>query len=265
KYLVDEVVGYFGAHPAIGAWQIGDGLERVRKPASMDAVAAWYTTMADAVRARRSRVSVLGVTSARGIHQFSGPRPEQIAQACDMLGISAYPPETPGDARRHTSWPLFLTTLAMALAERPVLATSLALPTTADTGGEWRSERVYGRQRSVFYGDQEQQATFLEVALERLYQAGASGAWLAGYADYGPEHWRTPPLDRAPFERPTGLVDAQGAEKQSVRAVQQFAQRIKASETRPAPHIDGAIDPERYWHNPAQRFAELWADFDNEN
>src|SRR6185295_2435862 len=41
RYLIREVVGYFGAHPALWAWQIGEGLEYVHRPSSAEAVRDW--------------------------------------------------------------------------------------------------------------------------------------------------------------------------------------------------------------------------------
>jgi hypothetical protein len=263
RYLISEVVGYFSDHPALGAWQIGEGFERVRQPAGDAQVRSWFTSTADAVRAQRASARVLGVTTVRGLQLRAGPRPDQIAQACELVGVSTYPPEPPGQARRHPSFPLFLASLVAALAERPALVTSLGLPTGERPGGEWRDEHVYGRQVNLFYADAEQQASFLEVALERLYQAGAAGAWLTSYSDYPPELWRFPPLDRAPWARSTGLVDASGREKLSALALQKFAARTRAAQTRPAPPSADSIDLERYWSAPAQQFKELWREFDS--
>src|SRR5258706_5062108 len=52
RYLVREVVGYFGAHPALWAWQLGEGLERVHRPGSAEAIRDWLAVIGEAVRAQ---------------------------------------------------------------------------------------------------------------------------------------------------------------------------------------------------------------------
>jgi hypothetical protein len=264
RYQIDEVVGYFGAHPAIWAWQLGDGLERAHRPASAEAVAAWYAGMADAVRERRAAAKVLGVTMRRGLGLRAGPRPEQIVASCDLLGVSADPPEPPGEARRHTSYAAFLYALASGLAGRPAIVTALGMPTTGVRGGEWVSEQIFGRARPYFYADVEQQAGFLNAALERLYSAGAAGAWLAGYADYPAEQWARPPLDRTPRQRTLGLVDAQGREKPAAAAVREFAAQLRRDGGAIRDAALQGVDPERHWHDPARHMDELWAGFEGE-
>ena len=55
RYLIQELVGYFGTHPAISAWQLGEGLEYVHAPARTNTAQHWYASMADAVRAQRPK------------------------------------------------------------------------------------------------------------------------------------------------------------------------------------------------------------------
>lgn len=260
RHLAREVAGYFGAHPALWAWQLGEGLERIHRPSSADAVRKWLGTLAGAIHERHTGAQILGVTSAQGLTQRNGPRPEHLAEACTFVGVTAEPPEPPGEQRRHTSYAAFLHALTAGLAERPVIVTSFGMPGTADGASGFTSMPVYGRPQPSFIGDPEQQASFVEVALDRLRRAGAAGAWLASYADYLPGLWRLPPLDRAARERITGLVDPSGREKPAAEAVRRFAQTLQAAGgVASAPHYP--VDPERYWRDPATAFAELWHEF----
>ncbi|HEU5098180.1 MAG TPA: hypothetical protein VFU22_03985 [Roseiflexaceae bacterium] len=271
RYLINELVGYFGAHPALHAWQLGEGLERVHKPASADAAHEWFALMVEAVRAARGGARVLGVVSDRALTTLAGPRPEQIAATCDLLGVAADPPRPPENQQpNHGTYVAFLHALTASLGRRPALVTSLGLPTVpgADLGANdadrpgWIADSAYGRGLRVFRGEPEQQAILVETTLDRLQQAGASGAWLAAYADYPESLWRRPPLDRAIRERTLGLVDASGREKPAAAALQRFA-----AERRPirdiAPPLDA--DPERYWREPKREFARLWGEFGGES
>jgi len=267
RYLIHELVGYFGPHPALYAWQIGEGLEHVHRPESTSAVAGWFALMVETLRARRPSARVLGVISDRALRTPTGPRPEQIAATCDLLGIAADPPHSSANQRpNHGVYVAFLQALTTSLGETAALVASMGLPTVPDAslGGDesdqpgWIADSAYGRALHVYRGEMEQQAIFVETTLDRLQRAGASGAWLAAYADYPATLWRMPPLDRAIRERSLGLVDANGREKPAARALQRFA-----AEGRPvravAPPLDA--DPERYWRDPQHEFERLWGEF----
>jgi hypothetical protein len=268
RYLIHELVGYFGPHPALHAWQLGEGLERVRRPASAAGPREWFALMVEALRTARPGARVLGVISARALTRPAGPRPDQVAAACDLLGITADPPRPPANQRpNHSTYVAFLHGLAAALAEHPAIVTSLGLPTVPEPGlggnesdrPGWIADSAYGRALNAYRGEPEQQATFVEATLDRLQRAGAKGAWLAAYADYPDALWRTPPLDRSIRERTLGLVDASGREKPAAQALQRFAAERRPA-IAPAPPLEA--DPERYWRDPQREFARLWSEFD---
>jgi hypothetical protein len=268
RYLIHELVGYFGPHPALHTWQLGEGLERVRAPASASAPREWFALMVEALRTARPGARVLGVVSEQALARPAGPRPDQVASACNMLGIAADPPRPPANQRpNHGTYAAFLHALTAALGETAALVTSLGLPTVPDAslGGNesdragWIADSAYGRALNVYRGEPEQQASFVEATLDRLQRAGAMGAWLAAYADYPAELWRMAPLDRSIRERTLGVVDASGRDKPAARALQRFAaerRQVLAA----TPPIEA--DPERYWRDPRREFARLWAEFD---
>jgi hypothetical protein len=263
RYLIREVVGYFGPHPAIGAWQLGEGLERVHKPSSEGAVYDWFATMAEALRAQRSGARVLGVVSPAALVSRAGPRPSAVAETCDLLGVAADPPVPLASERpAHANYVAFLHALAASLGRRPALAASLGLPTTPAGRAGWVSDSAYGRPLRAYRGEEEEQSALVETALDALQRAGATGAWLAAYADYPAELWRVPPLDRAIRERTLGLVDAEGHEKPAAAALREFAaERRSVAEV--APPIDA--DPERYWRDPQREFERLWREFSSDS
>jgi hypothetical protein len=261
RYLIREVAGYFRSHPALKIWQLGEGLERICKPSSAQAVSDWFATMGEAMREQDSQTPLLGVTSARGLTVSTGPRPEDIAKSCRLVGVTAEPPERPERGQPvHTAYVAFMQALTAALAGQPVIVTGLGLPTAPDGQASWISDNVYGRPLPAYRAELEQQTAFVETALDQLHRAGARGAWLASYSDYPPPLWQTPPLDRAIRERTLGVVDADGREKPAAHALRRFAaQRPTVVDV--APPI--AVDPERYWRKPQQSFEELWREFNS--
>jgi hypothetical protein len=262
RYLVREIVGYFGAHPAAWAWQLGEGLERVHRPASRDAVRAWLAGMAEEARRQRPEVRLLGATSLRGLELKAGPRPEDIAEACELLGVAADPQELPREnQKRHTSYPAFMHAVAAGLAGRRAIVTSAGMPTAPPHEQGWGEDQSYGRRLAVFTGDESQQATYVDTLLERLYRDGAGGVWLAAYADYPEDSWRVAPLDRSRRQRTLGLVDSSGREKPAAEVLRSFAAGLATSE-RSQPHTPPpTLDSERYWHEPRLRLHELWAEY----
>jgi hypothetical protein len=259
RYLIREVAGYFRSHPALKIWQLGEGLERTCKSSSAQAVADWFATMGETMREQDSRTPLLGVTSARGLTVSTGPRPEDIAKSCSLIGVTADPPELPKRGQPvHTAYVAFMQALTAALAEKPVFVTSLGLPTAPDGQASWISDTLYGQSLHAYQAELEEQAAFVETALDQVHRAGASGAWLAAYADYPAELWRIPPLDRAIRERTLGLVDASGREKPAAAALQRFAAERRAVRAI-APPLDA--DPERYWRDPQREFERLWGEF----
>jgi hypothetical protein len=262
RYLIREVAGYFRSHPALKIWQIGEGLERIHKPGSAQAVAEWFAAMGEALREQDSHTPLLGVTSARGLTMSTGPRPEDIVKSCNFVGVTADPPERPQRGQAvHTAYVAYIYALTAALAAQPAFVTSLGLPTAPYEQVGWINDTAYGRPLRAYRAELEEQAVFVEAALGRLRGAGARGAWLAAYADYPQPLWRMPPLDRALRERTLGVVDAEGREKPAADALRRFAaQRPTVVDV--APPI--AVDPERYWREPKRSFEELWREFDSD-
>lgn len=267
RYLVYEVVGYFGSHPALMAWQLGEGLERIRKPESSQAIHEWYAKLAETAREGYSRARLLGVTSERGLTNTSGPRPEHIASTCDDIAVAADVPLPLPDLKPMDLDALeFLYTLTAGLAGRPVAVAGLGQPTAPDNRDTRVADSLYGRSISTYLASYEAQAEFVGQALERLWRAGAAGAWLAAYADYPPDEWRLPPLDRSIRSRTLGLVDAAGREKPVAAALREFAEQPRGNR-RPsaiAPRSEALgprLDSERYWRDPRRECERLWREW----
>ena len=259
QYLLHEVVGYFGSHPAVQQWQLGEGLESAHPPTSDTAVAEWFATMVEAARNAYPAARLLGVTSAAGLLQQAGPRPEQIAAACDAVGVALDAPLPLSQFRSDSPDAIeFIYALAAGLAGKPVFALGLGLPTAPDNRPTSIGDAMYGRSITTVLASGQQQSEFLATTLSRLRNLGAPLVVLADFADYPHEAWRYAPLDRSFRSRTLGIIDRSGREKPAVEAIREQA---SAKRTIAANPLATTLDPERYWHDPARECQRLWLGF----
>lgn len=261
QYLVREVAGYFSQHPALAAWQLGEGFEQTHRPGSRGAVTEWYGGMVEFLRAQAGSLPTLGITSPVGLLSPAGPRPEDIAAVCDLAGVALDMPLPFGGAKPLDNTPqVFVYALAAALAGRPLVATGLGLPTAPDGQTGPIDDSMYGQPVWPYRAHPQEQAEYIGAALERLFHVGARGVLLADYADYSGELTNLPPLDRSICSRSRGLVDLTGREKPLATAVRTFASTV-ATRPEPAglPALD--LDRERYWRDPRSECARLWREF----
>ena len=152
RYLVREVAGYFGDHPAVRVWQVGEGFERVHRPESDQAADRWLETIGEELRQVAPRAVCMGVVSPVGLKRRSGPRPEDVAKRCACAGVVVDPPETPIENQmRHTNPAAYLHMLAAGLAERRMVVIGVGMPTT--TEGEsagWFEDDLFGQTMILF-------------------------------------------------------------------------------------------------------------------
>ncbi len=259
RYLLKEVIGYFTQHPATRAWEIGRDLDRVRAPVSNQAARDWFRRLAEWSREYQARC-LSGTVSSRSLARRDTLRPEQIAEVCDvvMLAVDRSEP-LPLDGASSADALALLHALVFALSGRSALISGLG-PATSRSGADVRvEERQFGQQVQSRLVDEEQQATVLEAALNRLYHEGAAGVILAAYADVPEMFWHAPPLDRVPSERCRGIVRADGSEKSAAAVLRSFAARLQQA-TLPAPGRPASlhIDPEHYWRAPEQELRRLF-------
>lgn len=230
RYLIREVVGYFAAHPALWIWQLGYDLERVREPGSPEAVFDWQADLVEQAR-EHGAARIAGTTSVRALARANSLRPRQLAELCDLVGVHTYPYEPLRVAEPwRVDYVTFLHALTVAQAGKPVLVANLGLATSPDGQARWLGDKTAGTPARIYLGNEEQQAAFIEAALMMLYQSGAAGAWLAGYADVPEVLWQTAPYDRSLRERTIGIVRADGREKLAAATLRTVAQRMRQEE-----------------------------------
>ncbi len=267
-YLINEVVGGLAEHPALAAWSLGNGMPRVRRPASAQEARRWWHDLAALALSRGAR-RVLAVVDRADLRRSASLRPTALVAERVAVGVSALP--VPFQPNQRAWMPLdvrFLHAVVAALLQTelgraiPVHVTDLGVPTAAEGQTGWIATEIFGRATTLFLADAEEQARFLESALAALHQDGAAGVTLAAYADQSPGSWSVPPLDRSWLGRTGGIVDAAGNPKPAAVAVRVFAERLRTG-TLPTPGGPPAmpVDPERYWHTPEAVFDNLAQEF----
>jgi endo-1,4-beta-mannosidase len=263
RYLIREVVGYFGQHPAIWAWQLGYELERARLPRSAEEAHDWLALLSDIAR-EQGAARLLGAASTRSLARREALRPEHLAELSDVVALHAWPyePLRVAQPQRPTAL-LVLHALSVALAGRPVLVANLGLATAPDNHAQWVGDRAFGRAVRTYLASEDEQAGFVEQALAALYRAGAAGAWLAAYADAPADLLASPPFDRSRHARTLGLVRGDGREKPAAEVLRRFAEQLRGgalgAHGSSPPALE--IDPDDYWRDPAgemQRLLRSW-------
>ncbi|MCU0494609.1 MAG: hypothetical protein MUD01_23735 [Chloroflexaceae bacterium] len=262
RYLIREVVGYFGGHPALRGWQLGQGVERARLARSPDVALEWLARHAELARTYGA-TQLLAESSAWALSRRDTLRPDYLSEV-PATAVLATRPATPLQLSRPWSveYVLFLHALAATLARRPVIVGDLGLATASGGQPGPVTDDYFGRLSTGYLVDEEQQARFVEEGLARLQRQGAAGVWLAAYADHQAETWPMPPLDRVVSGRTLGLVRADGSEKPAADSLRAFAARMGRGEL-PTPGSPPTLDldPEAYWRQPARELARLWREW----
>lgn len=262
-YFLHELVGYFGSHPDILAWQLGEGLEYLRKPDTIETVRQWYTVIVTTIR-EYSRIPIWGTTSIRGLTLQVGPRPKYLAELCDAVALSLDQGMLLREKALDPVAVLFLHHLTTTLAGTFVHIVGLGQATKPDHTGSWERDVAFGQSLNAYLSTYEEQAHYIDYVLSELQRVGAPGVWLSDYADYTEDVQRIPSLDKTIYARTRGLIDQKGNEKPLASTVKTFiASEPQTCEITSTSFLD--IDVERYWYNPQAEFKRLWQVFQNEH
>lgn len=263
--LISEVVGNFGAHPAMAYWQLGEGLEYVRLPDTSAPIYDWYAALSTRI-GQVSNVPVMAVLPARNFAAYNGPRPRSVLARSNVLGIATSPALPLPEANQQPLNPKatqFLYGLAASLAEAPLFMSGIGVASAPEGQTGWVEDVRFGRTTWSYLAHAEEQATLLGETLQTLHRDGARGAILSAYSDYTADQWGFAPLDRSVRERSLGLVDSTGREKPAAAVLRDVARSLRSAGVQPhRPALD--VDPERYWRDPRAEIARLWQEFASE-
>jgi len=251
ELLLETVVRRLSGHGAIGIWNLGNEPDLFAQPPSSELGRAWVKRMRQVIRRFDPTTPV-----TLGLHMDSlkfnnGFRVDQIFSETDLSVMHAY--------SMYTKWarhPLDAEVVAYAcavtreLSGRSVLMEEVGGCTAPGAGPStvWNWE-AYGKPRSQFMASEEDFAGFVERLLTRLWEEGATGAYLWCYADYAETLWDRPPCSDTLHERHFGLVRPDGTLKPHAKVVERFAKAGRRVAPAPSEFRLG-LSPDEFYADP---------------
>jgi len=240
-------------------------LYRARDPGSSEEAVDWLADLAEYAR-EQGATRLLGTTSTHSLARVNSLRPQHSAELCDQVGLHTRPYDPlPVEEPWQVAYVTFLHALTTTRAGQAVVVADLGLATSPDNQSGWMRDSRPGSTRRIYLADEEQQAAFVETAVETLHRAGATGVWLAAYADVPETLWQTAPYDRAIQARTLGIVRADGREKPAAATFRSISKRLSQADhawmplnRKPGTMPTLAVDPERYQDNPAGELRRLF-------
>lgn len=259
KHLLDELVGFFGNHPAVWGWDLGAWAEQLPMDLSRTAWEEWVGQMGERIgELSPGRVRTWGLGQRVVTRRFPLGL-TALAALLDQAAISVFTFTDPRD-------PLdllparFACDLLRTLGVPAPLIHALGLPTVAaGAPGEVRPDRVWRAPRWIYVASEEEQRAYVAEALRLAFEQGAAGVFLWCYADYSADLHAEPPYDLALWARTCGLLRADGSEKLVLRALAEFVGQ-RANQELGQPGARGRVldlDAERYARDPKIEFARL--------
>lgn len=266
--LAEAVAGVTADHPALHSWDLANEIDQVCAPSTPQAAWVWARLLTQSIQSVSGDILV-----TYGAHPLSlttrGITVPSVSDSLDYLAMHGYPMYS--DVARgplDTEFVPFVTALTAQLGSMPVMMQEFGL-CTAPPGEDshWIEDTFLGKTKPQFMASEEDAAAYYAAVLDRLWQIGAMGALAWNYADYAPELWDKPPLDRARRERTFGLVRADMSLKPAADVFHRFSQELASGtlEKRLGPYGGERpvlpAYPEQYYEQPATAFAEAYASY----
>jgi endo-1,4-beta-mannosidase len=233
-----EVAAALRGHPALWAWDLGNENSNVCVPASRDLARSWLARMTSAIRASDASSPITIGLHMEDLEEDRRLGPAEAAEVSDFLCMHGYPLYAKwARGTADASLPAYLAEVTRWLGRKDVLFEEFGMPSRTAT------------EEGAADG-------YVAEALEALHDVGTTGAMLWCFADYSPEIWDRPPLDRAPHERFFGLWRADGTPKPAVRHLGRYV----GVERRPTRPEGGWIDipRERFYEDPGANLRRLY-------
>ncbi|MDQ4079042.1 MAG: hypothetical protein M3220_22715 [Chloroflexota bacterium] len=228
-----EITHNFAPHPALSELDLGaGGLLTSLPPKNEDEALHWWEVLEEAVQEAGTVENLLYSDGPRLLMLHELPRLETWEATVGTLAVAASPT---GNATARggadTQWPRFLLLLARTLAGAPVACASLGLPTQSaelvdvPTLSGTEEEPV---ARLPLFAEAEQARFFGEV-LPALHDAGVPFICHAVWADAPQSLSQQPPYDRNRPLRHSGLLRADGDEKEVANVWRTFSRQQQES------------------------------------
>jgi endo-1,4-beta-mannosidase len=237
--LARELASALAGHGALWAWDLGNENSNCVVPPDKTLAREWLLRVTSAIRGADARAVVTLGLHMEDLEQDRNLGPQEAAEVCDFLQMHGYPGYAAWTAGPTDERVLpFLARLTRWLGGgADVLFAELGVPTTR-SGDHSREGAIAASSPALV--EEQAAASYVERALDALFDCGSTGAMLWCYSDYAEAIWGRPPLDLAIHERSFGLWRADASPKPTVAVVEAFAKRCAA------PVADGPL-PDATW------------------
>jgi endo-1,4-beta-mannosidase len=255
--LVREVSGALKGHPALHAWDLGNSPSCVAIPPDRQSACLWLRVMTEELRARDETIPITLGMNEQDLWENPVWRSQAAAEHLDFLSMQAYPfcSELPSDPL-DSYLPPFLGILSRWLGGKEVLLIGFGVPTSPVL----KPDRVTEPLVTDGLVSEEQAGEFFRSVLNRLLEAGITGAVASYFSDYPPGLWKIPPLDTEVRERHMGIYRHDGSPKDLLPILRPFGsvQRRPLPEEPPS-WID--LSREEYNEDPEQHIRRLYKNY----
>ena len=260
--LLETVVKWLQAHPAIWMWNLGNEPDLFAWPNTPKAGQEWVREMTMRIKAIDPTHPVTCGLHAASLHENNGLEIHRVYAETDKAVMHAYPMYV--DYARSPLDPDFVpftTALTASLCGKPVLMEEFggctAPPGKDSYTWKWKAS---GLQRTQFMASEEDLAEYFRQVLPRLVEVGATGAMTWCFADYAKELWDRPPCNSAKHERFFGLVRPDGSLKPHAEVIKAFAQTKPQVQPIPA-WARLNVNPEEFYKYPDQNTRALYPQY----
>nr|WP_290668034.1 hypothetical protein [Ardenticatena sp.] len=222
RRLITEVVGYFGEHPAIQAWDLsGNGLPAYVPPRTPDALVEWAALLREtAAEAEAGRHPIWLTLPDTAVLLAFLPWAWDLTREHLHILVESYPHTSPAAEEAPADFVTFMAHLWRTVAETaPGVLVGMA--TAPNREREYTllvpTECEESPPISIHLPHESVQAHIWQALFETLGKSDVPWLVNATFADVPPAFWETPPFDTAIRPRFMGLLASDGREKEAVQ------------------------------------------------
>ncbi|HHB91565.1 MAG TPA: hypothetical protein ENK60_09695 [Anaerolineae bacterium] len=248
RVLLNELVAFYAEHPALMGWELLPGFGRLSAAHTRDEVQHWLETTLAATTNLAPHQQTFFLIAFDALENRQGITPRDILEAGGHPGLSI---ATFASDRRHLplsiTWIAFALKLTLALTQTPIPLFLAGLPTAGP------GQHAFSRD-GVYYASEAEAAEHLAQVITLARQMHLPSLWLWRWADIPEALWHLPPYDRPNWRRHTGLLRADGSEKELVQALSAEAALLDF------PDIE--VDLDAFHHDPYHYLNAQWKAFE---
>ena len=249
---------------AIRGFDLANEIDDAQLPRSREAGCTWASLLAGVIRTASPGAQIRIGAHLPSLTTDNNMRVDDLACIVDEDVMHAYPLYS--DFARSFLDPELVPfscalTAGLSGAGRRTLMQEFGM-CTAPKGSTGRTitDDFLGAPRSAYLASEDEQASYYEAVVERLFATGAAGAYAWCYCDYDPQLFGRPPLATAVRERTFGIVRADGSEKAAATVFRRLRERRDAG-TLVQSTVSQVLDvsADEYYRAPAKHFGRLYA------